>query len=101
MDKQKKQLKAFILQKVKNSTSPDRPYFIVKWSGLNELAKALGYDLLEVIDEMCKENVLKKALIPSKDRKTKLLALYLPSIPISKKAKDIMQEFQKFINKES
>ena len=96
----KEALKAYILEKVKQETSDNKPYFIVKWSGLAELAKHYRFDLLQIIDEMEEEGLIKKALIPTKkDRKKKLLAIYLPNRIISTKAKKIIQDFESFISK--
>jgi UDP-galactopyranose mutase len=99
MDK-KELLKKFILHKVEVSTNEDKPYFIVRWSGLNELAKSLGYDLIEVIDEMVDDKLIKKALIDTK--KGKALAIYLPKYQtiVSRKAKEILKEFKEFITQE-
>jgi len=83
-------LKNFIVKKVKENVSEDRPFFFVKWSGLYELCKSYQVDLLELIDELCAEGKLKKALINKK------LALTLPELNISKKAKSIIKEFEKF-----
>jgi hypothetical protein len=87
-------LKRFIIEKVKNSVSKDKPYMFVRWSGLYELCKAYHLDLLELIDELCKENRLKKAIIKGK------LALTLPNMIISKKAQSILKEFQEFTNRD-
>jgi hypothetical protein len=87
-------LKDFIVEKVKSSVSPDRPYMFVRWSGLYELCKAYHLDLLELVDELCREKRLRKALIKGK------LALTLPNMAISKKAREIVEEFQKFIEKD-
>jgi hypothetical protein len=87
----KEKLKLYILEKVKQSTSDDRPYFFVKWSGLFELCKIYGQDLLVLIDEMVAEGNLKKALIKGK------LALYLPSVTVNTKAKKIKDEFENFL----
>jgi len=86
----KEDLKRFIIEKVKSSVSEDRPFFFVRWSGLYELCKNYQVDLLELIDELCTEGKLKKALI------NKRLALTLPELNISKKAKSIIKEFEKF-----
>jgi hypothetical protein len=96
----KEALKAYILEKVKKETSDSKPYFIVKWSGLAELAKHYSLDLLQIIDEMESQGLIKKALIPTrKDRRKKILAIYLPNRIISNKAKNIIQDFESFISK--
>jgi hypothetical protein len=93
-------LKKFIIEKVKKETSPDKPYFIIKWSGLFELTRAYGVDLLELIDSMEKEGLIKKALLPSKkNRSQKILAIYLPNMVIPNKTKNLLQEFQDFLKK--
>jgi hypothetical protein len=98
MNKNKELLKKFIIEKVAKETSEQRPYYLVRWSGLFELAKSQGFDLLKIIDELVEENKLRKALIPSKkNKKEKLLALYLPNRIISKKQKQIISEFEEFI----
>ena len=84
-------IKNFIVKKVKEETNPDRPYFFVRWSGLFELCKSYGLDLLELIDELVSENRLKKALIKKK------LAIYLPQYTPSKKLKQIKNEFEEFL----
>ena len=95
----KQQLMEFILHKVKQETSKDSPYFILKWSGLAELCKVHGYDLLEIVDTMVELGLVKKALLPSKkDRKKKLLAIYLPNMVITEKTKKLLREFESFIN---
>jgi hypothetical protein len=97
----KKGLKQFIVEKVKESTSEERPFFIVKWSGLYELTKSYGIDLLKLIDEMEQEGLIKKALLPTKKGKNKILAICLPERAKigSKKAKMIMNEFQEFLKR--
>jgi hypothetical protein len=94
----REELKKFIVEKVKQETSLDKPYFIVKWSGLFELARTYGVDLLELIDSMEKEGLIKKALLPTKNKK-KLLAIYLPDRAVSNKAKNLLKEFQSFLKK--
>ena len=84
-------IKNFIVKKVKESISPDRPYFFVRWSGLFELCKSYGLDLLELVDELVSENRLKKALIKKK------LAIYLPQYTPSKKLKQMKNEFEEFL----
>ena len=88
----KEALKEFIIEKVKQTIRPDRPFMFVKWSGLHEICKYHGFDLLELIDELCQEKRLKKAIIRNK------LAITLPNMITSKKASELMKEFQKFIN---
>ena len=89
----KEQLKQFILEKVKENVSADKPYFFVKWSGLYELCRLYQVDLVKIIDELCKEGRLKKALIKGK------LAITLPSMVINKKTSKLLKDFQKFISK--
>ena len=85
-------IKNFIVKKVKESVSPERPYFFVRWSGLFELCKSYGLDLLELVDELCSENRLKKALIRKK------LALTLPDMITTQKTKALLKEFKEFIS---
>jgi hypothetical protein len=99
MKQVKEMLKAYILEKVKKETTDSKPYFILKWSGLAELCKAYGEDLLKIIDEMEAQGLIKKALIPTKDRQKKLLAIYLPNRIISNKAKNLIQDFENFMKK--
>jgi hypothetical protein len=61
------------------------------------LAKSQGYDLLELIDELCNDGLLKKALLPTRSGK-KLLALALPERAVfTKKAKNILKDFEEFV----
>jgi hypothetical protein len=48
---------------------------------------------LELIDELCKEKRLKKAIIKGR------LALTLPDLAISKKTKSIINEFEEFLKR--
>jgi len=86
-------LKNFIVEKVKQSVTIDRPYMFIKWSGLYELCRMYNVDLLELIDELCKEKRLKKALIKNK------LALTLPDMSISQKTRQLLEEFQSYLNR--
>ena len=96
MDAITKKLIQFILKKVEENTTPQRPYYILKWSGLTELCNAYGKDLLKIIDYMAEQKLIKKALIPTKTGKKKLLAIALPNRITSKKAKNLLQEFEEF-----
>jgi len=89
----KEALKQFIYEKVKNSTSPDKPFFFVRGTGLQELCKSYNIDLLQLIDEMVKEKWLNKALINGR------LALYIHKPINKKKLEQIRAEFEKFLNK--
>ena len=96
MDKQttiREDLKAFILKKVKETVTPDKPYFFIRWSGLFELCKQYNQDILELIDELANEGKVKKAIIKGR------LALTLPSLSISKKTRELVQEFMDFIKR--
>jgi hypothetical protein len=93
---QKEQLIKFILNKIEKETTNEKPYFILRWSGLYELTRSMGYDLLSLIDEMHNRGLIKKALIPTKKGK-KLLAVALPSRILSDKSKKIFKEFQEFL----
>ena len=95
----KDQLKKFILKKVRESVSIDKPYFIIKWSGLFELCRSMGQDLLEIIDQMDQEGIIKKALIKTKKGR-KLLAVTLPELPVSSKNKKLLEEFLEFVKEE-
>ena len=86
-------MKQFIIEKVKESVSLDKPYFFLKWSGLTELCRQYNLDLLELVDELHAEKKIKKVLIK------KRLALTLPELAISDKTKKLMQEFQEFTKK--
>ena len=93
----REKLMRFILKKVREETTIDRPYYIIKWSGLFELCKAHNQDLLEIIDQMVEKGLLKKALIPSKkNKKVKLLAVALPDRVLTSKAKNLLKEFEAF-----
>ena len=97
----REELKKFILEKVKANTNPNKPYFVIRWTGLAELCQAYGYNVVELIDELVKDKKLKKALLQGK--KTKMLAVYLPeySVYVSKKTQNIMSEFEKFLKNRS
>ena len=93
----REKLMRFILKKVREETTIDRPYYIIKWSGLFELCKVHNQDLLEIIDQMVEKGLLKKALIPSKkNKKVKLLAVALPDRVLTSKAKNLLKEFEAF-----
>jgi len=94
MNNVKDQVKKFIVKKVKDNVSPDRPYFFIRWSGLYELCKSYNLDLLKLIDEMHEEGLLRKVLIRGK------LALTTPELArtANKKTKAILEEFKQFIN---
>ena len=99
--KVKAKLEKFILEKVKQGTTVDKPYFILKYSGMHELCKSYGFDLLEIIDDMHSKGLIRKALIPTKrkDEKgkpIKILAIALPENLLSKKAKNLIEEFENF-----
>ena len=95
----KERLKAYILEKVKKETTVNKPYYIIRWSGLAELAQYYGCDLLQIIDEMVDAGLIKKALIPTKTGR-KLLAICLPERATSKKARNIIQDFETFMKKQ-
>ena len=88
-------LKQYIIELLKQKTNKNNPFFFLKWSGLNELTKSYGIDLIELIDEMVKEGLIGKALIRKK------LAIYLPENKpyISKKFKELKEEFEEFLKK--
>jgi hypothetical protein len=101
MDKIKEKLMKFILEKTRENTSVEKPYFILKWSGFFELCRAYDQDLLEIIDKMADKGLIRKALIPTKKKDKngkpiKLLAIALPENLISKKAKSLIEEFENF-----
>ena len=87
----KEKFKNYILKKVYENTTSEKPYFFIKWSGLYELARHYQLDLLQIIDELVSENRLKKALIKKK------LAIYLPQYTPSKKLKQMKNEFEEFL----
>jgi hypothetical protein len=87
----KEALKNYVVELVKKNTSDDKPYFFIKWSGLPELAKQYGLDILDIIDELANEGRLKKALIKKK------LAIYLPNRTISQKAKILKNDFERYL----
>ena len=87
----KQQLKQFIIKKVRENTTEEKPFFFLKWSGLYELCKNYNVDLIKLIDEMTKEGLIRKALIKGR------LAIALPDKSIlSKKNKAILKEFKEF-----
>ena len=93
----KQALKMFIIQKVRDNTSSEKPYFVIKWSGLYELTKAYNIELLSLIDEMEKEGLIRKVLLPSKKNKQhKFLAICLPENVSSKKTRLMINEFEAF-----
>jgi len=96
MKKQKELLKKFILKKVKESVTAEKPYFIVKWSGLFELCRSMSEDLLDIIDTMDREGLIRKALVRTKSGK-KILAITLPELSISNKNKQLLKEFLNFV----
>ncbi len=89
----KEKIKSFILEKVRNSTTPDRPYYFVAGSGLKELADSYGYNILELIDELVKEKRLYRGLINRK------LVIYIHRPLNRKRLEEIQDEFEKFLNK--
>jgi hypothetical protein len=91
----KEKLIKFILKKVEENTTENRPYYILKWSGLSELCRTYGYDLLKLVDLMVERGLIKKALIPTKSGK-KILAIALPHRIKSKKTKNLIEEFENF-----
>jgi len=91
MKAQKEQLKDYIVDLVKRSTSKDRPYFFIKWSGLPDFAKTYGFNIIDLVDELVAEGRLKKALIKGR------LAIYLPEFQISKKVKQLQEDFERFL----
>jgi len=98
MNKVKEDFKRFLLQKIRENTSLQKPYYILKWTGLFELAKSLGLDLIEIVDQLANEGVIKKALLPTKGGR-KLLAVSLPEFALSSKSKALLEEFLKFQGK--
>jgi hypothetical protein len=89
----KEALKQFIYEKVKNSTTQEKPYFFVRGSGLQELCRIYNVNLLELIDEMVNEKLLCKGLVNKK------LVLYIHK-PINKKRLEaIREEFERFLNR--
>ena len=87
----KEQLKAYIVELVKRSTTSDKPYYFIKWSGLPDLVKSYGYDILKLIDELVVEGKLKKALIKGR------LAVYLPNVNVNQKTKQLKKDFENFL----
>ena len=91
MEEIKQQLKQFIIKKVRENTTEEKPFFFLKWSGLYELCKHYNVDLIKLVDEMAEEGLIRKALIKGK------LAIALPDKSIfSKKSKAILKEFKEF-----
>ena len=101
MKEQKELLMEFIIHKVKEATTLEKPYYFVKWSGLFELARSMGYDLLEIIDNMVDRGLLKKALIKTKKGGKKVLAIYLPQYDPAVSKSKLLKEFQEFIEKKN
>ena len=95
MNRVKEDFKRFLLEKIKENTNPQKPYYILKWTGLFELARSLGLDLVEIVDQMAKEGIIRKALLPTKTGK-RLLAVALPEYSLSSKSKALLEEFLKF-----
>jgi len=91
----KEALKQYIIELVKQKTNKANPFFFLKWTGLSELTKLYGVDLLELIDEMVEEKLIRKALIKGK------LAVYLPeNAPyINKKLQVLKNDFENFLRK--
>ena len=91
----KEALKQYIIELVRQKTNETNPYFFLKWTGLNELTKVYGFDLINLIDEMVEEKLIRKALIRGK------LAIYLPeNAPyINKKLQTLKNDFEKFLRK--
>ncbi len=89
----KAKLMAFIVEKVRTTTSPDRPYFYVRGSGIKELVESYNLDLLKLIDEMVKKRMIKKGLV------RKRLVLYIYQPVNKKRLESVKQEFEKFLNK--
>jgi len=87
----KEALKKFIYEKVKQATTPERPYYFIRGTGLRELCQSYGIDILELIDEMTKEGLVKKALINNK------LAIYIYRPINRKKLETIQKEFEQFL----
>ena len=92
MDRIKEQIKEFIVKKVRENVSEQRPFFFVRWSGLFELCQNYNLDLLKLIDELHSEGRIRKALIKGK------LALTTVELAkkANKKAKNILEEFAQF-----
>jgi hypothetical protein len=91
----REKLVAFILEKVRKETTPDKPYYFIRWSGLFELCKNYGIDLLNLIDYMVDKKLIGKALI-----KRRLAIYLLDNKPyIQNKTKTIFKEFEEFLNK--
>ncbi len=86
----KTKLMKFILQKVREKTSPDRPYFFIKGSGLKELVEAHGLDLLKLVDEMAKLKMLRKGLVRGR------LVLYVHQPVNRKRLQKLEEEFESF-----
>ena len=89
----KEDLKDYIVELVKKNVSIDRPYFFIRWSGLSELAKQYGLDILELIDELHNEKRIRKVLIKNR------LAITLPEYTVSKKVKQLLNDFEQFRKK--
>jgi hypothetical protein len=91
----KEKLVAFILEKLRKETSPTKPFYFIRWSGLFELCRQYEIDLLKLIDDMASRGLIGKALIKKK------LAIYLLEYKpyIQGKTKKVFQEFQEFLDK--
>jgi hypothetical protein len=89
----KEKLIAFILEKLKKETSSNKPFYFIRWSGLYELCKQNGFDLLELVDEMVDKGLIGKALIKKK------LAIYLSEYKPYVQRKKIFKEFEEFLSK--
>ena len=93
----KEKFMQFVLQKVKENTSNSKPYYFPKWSGLPEMARELGLDFLEIVDEMHERKMIRKAIFKTRSGK-RILALSLPNLTISKKVRALLEEFENFKN---
>jgi hypothetical protein len=78
---------------LKKETSPDRPFYFIKWSGLFELCQRYEINLLKLIDEMVSKDMIGKALIKKK------LAIYLSEYKPYVQKKKIFKEFEEFLSK--
>ncbi len=84
-------LKQFIYQLVKENTSPEKPYFYIRGSGLSELCQKYQQNLLNLIDQMVKEKIVKKGLVNNR------LVLYIYQ-PINKRRlEQIDKQFREFL----
>ena len=89
----KQALKEYIMQIVRQNTSPGNPYYFPKWKGLVELCKLYGFNFVELVDELVSEKRLGKAIIKGR------LALFLPEYRTygNKKVLALKQEFESFL----